>query len=94
VLIDEEVARFSPNSRCHDAGPAIRACARRGDGIRLQTLEQAHRMLAAGRSTDEVIEFLARHPWTNRLLHAPTRPWPPGRPNWPIRPWPRPLLGY
>jgi glutamyl-tRNA reductase len=72
LLIDEEVARFLTESRAHDAGPAIRALRQQGDGIRLQTLEQAHRLLAAGKSTDEVIEFLAST-LTNRLLHAPTQ---------------------
>jgi glutamyl-tRNA reductase len=72
LLIDEEVARFLTESRVHDAGPAIRALRQQGDGIRLQTLEQAHRLLAAGKSVDEVIEFLAGT-LTNRLLHAPTQ---------------------
>ena len=72
LLIDEEVARFLAESRAHDAGPAIRALRQQADGIRLQTLEQARRMLAAGKSTDEVIEYLA-NTLTNRLLHAPTQ---------------------
>src|SRR6266404_1328449 len=71
-VADLEVARFLTESRAHDAGPAIRALRQQGDGIRLQTLEQAHRLLAAGKSTDEVIEFLAST-LTNRLLHAPTQ---------------------
>ena len=36
-----------------------------------QTVEQAHRMLAAGKSSEEVIDYLA-HTLTNRLLHSPT----------------------
>src|SRR6267378_1098395 len=71
-LIDEKVARFLTESRAHDAGPAIRALRRHGDGIRLQTVESARRLLAAGKSADEVIEFLAST-LTNRLLHAPTQ---------------------
>jgi glutamyl-tRNA reductase len=72
LLIDEEVARFLTESRAHDAGPAIRALRQQGDGIRLQTVEQAHRLLAAGKSVDEVIEYLA-NTLTNRLLHTPTQ---------------------
>jgi glutamyl-tRNA reductase len=71
-LIEEEVARFLSESRAHDAGPAIRALREQADGIRLQTLEQARRLLAAGKPADEVIEYLA-HTLTNRLLHTPTQ---------------------
>jgi glutamyl-tRNA reductase len=35
-------------------------------------VDQAKRMLAAGRSSDEVIDFLA-NTLTNRLLHTPTQ---------------------
>jgi len=72
LLINEEVARFLAESRAQDAGPAIRALRQQADGIRRQTVEQARRMLAAGKTTDEVIEYLA-NTLTNRLLHAPTQ---------------------
>jgi glutamyl-tRNA reductase len=72
IVIDEEVARFLAENRAHDAGPAIRALRTQADVIRSQTLEQARRMLATGRSGDEVIEYLA-NTLTNRLLHAPTQ---------------------
>jgi glutamyl-tRNA reductase len=72
LLINEEVARFLAESRAQDAGPAIRALRQQADGIRRQTVEQARRMLAAGKSTDEVIDYLA-NTLTNRLLHAPTQ---------------------
>ncbi len=72
LLIDEEVARFLTESRAHDAGPAIRTLRRQADGIRSQTVESARRLLAAGKSADEVIDYLA-HTLTNRLLHAPTQ---------------------
>ncbi len=72
LVIAEEVARFLAESRAKDAGPAIRALRSQADGIRLQTVEQARRMLATGRSTDEVIDYLA-NTLTNRLLHAPTQ---------------------
>jgi glutamyl-tRNA reductase len=72
LVINEEVARFLAEARAHDAGPAIRALRQQADGIRRQTVEQARRMLAAGKSSDEVIEYLA-NTLTNRLLHAPTQ---------------------
>ena len=72
LLVNEEVARFLSESRAQDAGPAIRALRQQAEGIRQQTVEQARRMLAAGKSTDEAIEYLA-NTLTNRLLHAPTQ---------------------
>jgi glutamyl-tRNA reductase len=72
LVINEEVARFLAEARAHDAGPAIRALRQQADAIRRQTVEQARRMLAAGKSSDEVIEYLA-NTLTNRLLHAPTQ---------------------
>jgi glutamyl-tRNA reductase len=71
-MIAEEVSRFLAESRAQDAGPAIRALRQQADGIRQQTVEQARRMAASGKSTEEVIEFLA-NTLTNRLLHAPTQ---------------------
>jgi glutamyl-tRNA reductase len=72
LVIEEEVARFLTESRAHDAGPAIRALRQQADAIRSQTVEQARRLLSAGKSTDEVIDYLA-NTLTNRLLHAPTQ---------------------
>src|ERR1700728_981079 len=72
LVIDEEVARFLTESRAHDAGPAIRALRDQAEGIRSNTVEQARRLLTAGKSADEVIEYLA-NTLTNRLLHAPTQ---------------------
>jgi glutamyl-tRNA reductase len=71
-VIEEEVVRFLAESRAQDAGPAIRALRTQADAVRVQTVEQARRMLAAGRSSDEVIDYLA-NTLTNRLLHAPTQ---------------------
>jgi len=72
LVIDEEVARFLTESRAKDAGPAIRALRDQAEGIRANTVEQARRLLAAGKSPDEVIEYLA-NTLTNRLLHTPTQ---------------------
>jgi glutamyl-tRNA reductase len=72
LLIEEEVSRFLAEARAQDAGPAIRALRAQADAVRVQTVGQARRMLAAGKSGDEVIEFLA-NTLTNRLLHMPTQ---------------------
>jgi glutamyl-tRNA reductase len=72
LLIDEEVARFLAESRVQDAGPAIRLMREQAEAIRQQTLEQARRMLGAGRPHEEVIEYLA-NTLMNRLLHGPTQ---------------------
>jgi glutamyl-tRNA reductase len=72
VVVSEEVARFLQDARAKEAGPAIRALRQQADAIRRQTLEQAQRMVSAGKSTDEAMEFLA-NTLTNRLLHAPTQ---------------------
>lgn len=72
LLIDEEVARFLSESRAHDAGPTIRALREQAEQIRLHTVEQARRQLAAGKTADEVLEYLA-NTLTNRLLHTPTQ---------------------
>ncbi|MDP8986096.1 MAG: glutamyl-tRNA reductase [Pseudomonadota bacterium] len=72
LLIDEEVARFLAEARAKEAGPAIRALRQRADTIRQQTLEQARRMLSAGKTPEDALEYLANS-LTNRLLHAPTQ---------------------
>ena len=72
LLIVEEVTRYLSDSRAHDAGPAIRALRTQAEGIRQQTLEQARRLLAGGKSHEEVMEFLS-NTLMNRLLHAPTQ---------------------
>ena len=72
LLIEEEVARFLAESRAKGAGPAIRALRQQADTLRQQTLEQARRLAASGKPTDEVLEYLA-NTLTNRLLHAPTQ---------------------
>ena len=72
MLVAEEAARFLAEHRAKDAGPAIRALRTHADGIRAQTVEQARRLLASGRSPDEALEYLANM-LTNRLLHAPTQ---------------------
>ena len=72
LVIQQEVAHFLAQSRAQDAGPAIQSLRRQADAIRQQTAEQARRMAAAGKSSDEIIDFLA-NTLTNRLLHTPTQ---------------------
>jgi glutamyl-tRNA reductase len=72
LLIEEEVARFLVESRAKGAAPAIRALRQQADAIRIQTLEQARRLLAGGKPADDVLEYLA-NTLTNRLLHSPTQ---------------------
>jgi glutamyl-tRNA reductase len=71
VLIAEEVDRFESALRTRDAVPAIRQLRDEAERARLQTLEQAQRMLANGHPAQEVLEFLA-NTLTNRLMHAPS----------------------
>jgi glutamyl-tRNA reductase len=72
LLIEEEVARFLAESRAQDAGPAIRLMREQAEAIRRHTVDQARRMLGAGKPQEEVIEYLA-NTLMNRLLHGPTQ---------------------
>ena len=62
----------SPIDRTPDLVAKIRALRQQADVIRAQTVDQARRMLNAGKSTDEVLDYLA-NTLTNRLLHSPTQ---------------------
>jgi len=70
-MIADEVERFMSGLKARDAVPLIRELRSQAEAAREQTLEQAHRMLAAGRAPDEVLDFLAAT-LTNRLLHGPS----------------------
>jgi glutamyl-tRNA reductase len=71
-MIATEVDRFELQLRTRSAAPTIRRLRDEAEHVRQHTLEQARRMLAAGRSTDEVLEFLAAT-LTNRLMHPPSQ---------------------
>lgn len=71
-LLQTELAQFQLALRTLDAAPTIRELRDHADALRTQTLEQAQRMLAAGRDPKAVMEFLAST-LTNRLLHAPSQ---------------------
>jgi glutamyl-tRNA reductase len=70
-LIVQEVELFEQHRKALDAVPAIRQLRDHADSIRTQTIDQAQRMLASGRDSKEVLEFLAST-LTNRLTHAPS----------------------
>jgi len=70
-MIADEVERFMSGLKARDAVPLIRELRSQAEAAREQTLEQARRMLAAGRAPDEVLDFLAAT-LTNRLLHGPS----------------------
>ena len=71
-MIASEIVQFEQQIKTLDAVPTIRQLRSDAQAIRGQTLEQAQRMLAAGRQPQEVIEFLATT-LTNRLMHAPSQ---------------------
>jgi glutamyl-tRNA reductase len=71
-LIAVEVERFEATLRSRDAAPAIRRLRDDAERARLQTLEQARRMLAQGASADEALEFLSST-LTSRLVHGPSQ---------------------
>lgn len=65
-------ARRWSKLRTRGAAPTIRRLREEAEHARQHTLEQARRMLAHGRSTDEVLEFMSTT-LTNRLIHAPSQ---------------------
>jgi glutamyl-tRNA reductase len=71
-LIQAEIASFEQQLKLLDVAPVIRQLRAGAETVRAQTAAQAQRMLAAGRSPQEVIEFLAAT-LTNRLMHTPSQ---------------------
>jgi glutamyl-tRNA reductase len=71
-MIESEVDRFELQIRTRQAAPTIRRLREQAEHARRHTLDQARHMIAAGRSPDEVLEFLAAT-LTNRLIHAPSQ---------------------
>jgi glutamyl-tRNA reductase len=71
VLIEEEVGRFMASLRGQQVVPTIRELRTTAENVRAETLEQALRLLAAGRSPADAMAFLA-DTLTHRLVHAPT----------------------
>ena len=71
LLIKEEVARFLSGLRIQQAVPTIRDLRSTALQVRTQTLDQALKLLTAGRSPQEAMTYLA-DTLTHRLIHAPT----------------------
>jgi len=71
-LIDAEAQRFEHTLRTREAAPLIKRLRDEADRTRRHTLEQAYRMIAQGRGTEEVLQFLA-NTLTNRLMHPPSQ---------------------
>jgi glutamyl-tRNA reductase len=71
-MLAREIAQFEQQIKTLNAVPTIRQLRDEAELIRTQTLEQARRMLASGRDTKEVMEFLATT-LTNRLMHSPSQ---------------------
>jgi glutamyl-tRNA reductase len=71
-LIAAEADRFEMKLRTRDAAPTIRRLRHQAEQARQHTLDQARHMLAAGRSAEEVLDFLSAT-LTNRLIHAPSQ---------------------
>jgi glutamyl-tRNA reductase len=71
-MLARETAQFEQQIKTLNAAPTIRQLREEAELIRTQTLEQARRMLASGRDTKEVLEFLATT-LTNRLMHSPSQ---------------------
>jgi glutamyl-tRNA reductase len=70
-IIDVEVIRFAQTLKTRGAAPTIRSVRNRAEDIRVGVSEQAQRMLEAGRSPEEVMDFLSRT-LTNKLMHLPS----------------------
>jgi glutamyl-tRNA reductase len=71
VIIDEQSLVYMDWLRGQDAVAVIRAFRSRSEARRDEVLERAQAMLAAGRPSGEVLDFLART-LTNKLIHEPT----------------------
>ncbi|MCU0976850.1 MAG: glutamyl-tRNA reductase [Steroidobacteraceae bacterium] len=69
-LVSGEVERFMSSLRTLDAVPTIRQLRARAETTRQQTLEQARKLMAAGKH-EQALEFLS-NTLTHRLLHAPS----------------------
>ncbi|PZN27971.1 MAG: glutamyl-tRNA reductase, partial [Proteobacteria bacterium] len=71
-IITAEVVAFGQQLKTLDAVPTIRRLRDEAESLRLQTQEQAQRMLASGRDPQSVLEFLSET-LTNRLMHLPSQ---------------------
>jgi len=70
-IISDHVTQFMGWVRSRDAVPTIRGVRDWADEIKNEVLEKAHRQIAQGKPTEEIMEHLA-HTLTNKLIHKPT----------------------
>jgi glutamyl-tRNA reductase len=71
-MLAREIEQFERELKTLSAVPTIRQLRDDAELLRAQTLEQARRMLSAGRDPKEALDFLATT-LTNRLMHAPSQ---------------------
>jgi len=70
-IIDFEVGNFSSWQRSQGVAHTVRAFREKAELHRDDVLKKAHKMLTQGKTTDEVLHYLA-HTLTNKLTHEPT----------------------
>ena len=70
-ILDDEIRRYTNMQRAKEANPIITALRDHGQSIRDEVADQAHRRLAKGMDTDEVIEY-ATAAMMKKLLHNPS----------------------
>jgi len=70
-IIEVQVQRFMAWLRAQDATDSIRRLRGGAETERDHLLERARQMIAAGRTPEEALHFLA-HTLTNKLIHEPT----------------------
>ena len=71
ALVEEYAAGFNRWLEARDAAPTIRALRDQARSHRDEVLDKGRRMLAAGKTPDEVMAFVA-DALTNKLVHAPS----------------------
>ncbi len=71
IIIDDEVTKFYQWLRGQDVTDVIRTYRNQAEQHKTEAIEKASRMLKQGKSTDEVMQFLA-NTIVNKLLHTPT----------------------
>ncbi len=70
-IIDHEVQEFSQWLRGQGVVDTVRAYRNKAEIHRDEVLDKAQKMLEQGKSTEEVVQFIA-HTLTNKLTHGPT----------------------
>jgi glutamyl-tRNA reductase len=71
IIIDDEVTKFYQWMRGQDVTDVIRTYRSQAEQHKNEAVEKAARMLKQGKSSEEVMQFLA-NTLVNKLLHSPT----------------------